>query len=253
RLRDPDPHPGPGGRHHPAGGRSHAVGVPRARAGRPAGGAAPRPDRRCQRPLGLGGPQGGPVLAGRPPVHQRLDGRPQGGDAAPARWMEWMSEHRATATAGPNFAYALAARALRRFAPGTLDLSRWRIALNGAEAVDPKAVADFVAAGAPHGLDPGAVFPAFGMAEATLAVTFPAPGRGLRTDPIERRVLETDAYAAPADPGGEGTRHLVLLGRPVPGLEIRIVDPVSGHVRDEREVGELEIRGSSVTSGYYRR
>ncbi|HKN39972.1 MAG TPA: fatty acyl-AMP ligase [Acidimicrobiia bacterium] len=178
---------------------------------------------------------------------------PQDFLAAPARWMEWMSAHRATATAGPNFSYALAARALRRFAPGTLDLSRWRIALNGAEAVDPKAVADFVAAGAPHGLDPGAMFPAFGMAEATLAVTFPPRGRGLRTDPIDRRVLETDAYAAPADPDSEGSRHLVLLGRPVPGLEIRIVDPVSGDVRAEREVGELEIRGSSVTSGYYRR
>jgi len=178
---------------------------------------------------------------------------PQDFLAAPARWMEWMSAQRATATAGPNFSYALAARALRRFAPGTLDLSRWRVALNGAEAVDPKAVADFVAAGAPHGLDPGAVFPAFGMAEATLAVTFPDPGRGLRTDHIDRRRLETEAYAAPADPDGETTRHLVLLGRPVPGLEIRIVDPVSGDVRGEREVGELEIRGSSVTSGYYRR
>jgi len=178
---------------------------------------------------------------------------PQDFLAAPARWMEWMSEHHATATAGPNFSYALAARALRRFAPGTLDLSRWRVALNGAEAVDPKAVADFVAAGAPHGLNPGAVFPAFGMAECTLAVTFPPAGRGLRTDPIDRKALESDAYAAPADPDAESTRHLVLLGRAVPGLEIRIVDPVSGEPRADREVGELEIRGTSVTSGYYRR
>jgi fatty-acyl-CoA synthase len=178
---------------------------------------------------------------------------PQDFLAAPGRWMQWMSDHGATATAGPNFSFALAARALRRLAPGTLDLSRLRVALNGAEAVDPKAVADFVAAGAPQGLNPGAVFPAFGMAEATLAVTFPPPGRGLRTDPIDRRVLESDAYAAPGDPDSETTRHLVLLGRPVPGLEIRIVDPVSGDVRGEREVGELEIRGTSVTTGYYRR
>jgi fatty-acyl-CoA synthase len=178
---------------------------------------------------------------------------PQDFLAAPGRWMDWMSHHRATASAGPNFSYALAARALRRLAPGTLDLSRWRVALNGAEAVDPKAVADFVAAGAPQGLDPGAVFPAFGMAEATLAVTFPPSGRGLRTDPIDRRVLEAKAYAAPAEPDAETTRHLVLLGRPVPGLEVRIVDPVTGDVRGEREVGELEIRGTSVTTGYYRR
>jgi fatty-acyl-CoA synthase len=167
--------------------------------------------------------------------------------------MEWMSEHRATATAGPNFSYALATRALRRLAPGTLDLSRLRIALNGAEAVDPAVVEAFIAAGAPQGLHPGAAFPAFGMAEATIAVTFPRPGQGLRTDPVDRRVLETDDYAAPADPDGPGTRHQVLLGRPVPGLEIRVVDPETGHVRREREVGELEIRGSSITPGYYRR
>jgi fatty-acyl-CoA synthase len=178
---------------------------------------------------------------------------PQDFLSAPSRWMEWMSHHRATATAGPNFSYALAARALRRIAPGTLDLSRWRVALNGAEAVDPKAVADFVAAGVPHGLDPGAVFPAFGMAESTLAVTFPPRGRGLCTDPIDRHRLESDAYAAPADPDAEGTRHLVRLGWPVPGLEIRIVDPVNGDVRGDREVGELEIRGTSITTGYYRR
>ena len=55
---------------------------------------------------------------------------------APARWMDWMSEHKATATAGPNFSYALSTRALRRAAPGSLDLSHWRIALNGAEAVE---------------------------------------------------------------------------------------------------------------------
>ena len=178
---------------------------------------------------------------------------PQDFLAGPGRWMQWMSDHGATATAGPNFSYALAARALRRLAPGTLDLSRLRVALNGAEAVDPKAVGDFVAAGAAHGLNPGAVFPAFGMAEATLAVTFPNPGQGLRTDPIDRRVLESDAYAAPAEPDGEDTRHLVMLGRPVPGLEIRIVDPVSGEARGDREVGELEIRGTSITTGYYRR
>jgi fatty-acyl-CoA synthase len=178
---------------------------------------------------------------------------PQDFLSAPLRWMEWMSEHRATATAGPNFSYALATRALRRAPVGSLDLSRWRIALNGAEAVDPGVVEGFVAAGAPHRLEPGAAFPAFGMAESTVAVTFPEPGSGLRTDPVDRRVLETDRYAAPADPASEGTRRCVLLGRPVLGLELRVVDPETGQVRADREVGELEIKGTSVTPGYYRR
>jgi fatty-acyl-CoA synthase len=131
-----------------------------------------------------------------------------------------------------------------------LDLSRWRIGLNGAEPVDPAAVEEFCAAGAPHHLDPRSVFPAFGMAEATLAVTFPPPFTGMTVDVVDNRVLETDRYAAPvSDPGG---RHLARLGRPIPGLEIRIADPQTGTPMAEREVGELEIRGSSVTTGYYK-
>jgi fatty-acyl-CoA synthase len=173
---------------------------------------------------------------------------PQDFLAAPARWMEWLAHYGGTATAGPNFSYALAARALRRMPP--LDLSRWRLGLNGAEPVDPDAVEAFVAAGAPHALDAGSVFPAFGMAEATLAVAFPEPGTGLRTDSIDRRVLETERFAAPATSGD--VRRLALLGRPVPGLEIRVVD-ARGNVLDDREAGELQVRGTSVTPGYYKR
>ncbi|MET0728564.1 MAG: AMP-binding protein [Acidimicrobiales bacterium] len=171
--------------------------------------------------------------------------------AGPSRWMEWISAYGGTATAGPNFSYVLAARALRRC--DQLDLSRLRIALNGAEPVDPATVAGFIEAGERHGLRPGAVFPAFGMAEIAIAGTFPEPMSGLRTDAIDRRVLEAERYAAPVHPDFDGARHLVILGRPVQGLEIRIVDPATGEVLRDREVGELEIRGTSVTPGYYRR
>ena len=171
--------------------------------------------------------------------------------AAPARWMEWMSTYGGTATAGPNFSYVLAARALRR--ADQLDLSRLRIALNGAEPVDPATVAAFIEAGERHGLRPGAVFPAFGMAEVAIAGTFPEPMSGLRIDAVDQRVLETERYAAPVDPSFEGSRHLAILGRPVEGLEIRVVDPITGDVLKDREVGELEIRGTSVTPGYYKR
>jgi fatty-acyl-CoA synthase len=178
---------------------------------------------------------------------------PQDFLTAPSRWMEWMSDYGGTCTAGPNFSYALAARALRRMTG--LDLSRWRIGLNGAEPVDPASVEAFVAAGAPHGLRAGSVFCAFGMAEATLAVTFPEPMSGMRTDAVLRRVVECDRYAAPADAGSSdpGVRRLAILGRPVPGLEIRIVDPDTGEPMRDREVGELEVAGESVTPGYYRR
>ena len=178
-------------------------------------------------------------------------GAPQEFTARPARWMEWISTYGGTATAGPNFSYVLATRALNR-AEG-LDLSRLRVALNGAEPIDPDQVEAFVEAGRRHGLRPGAVFPAFGMAEVAIAGTLPEPGAGMLTDCVDRRVLETERYAAPVRPGTEGSRRLALLGRPVPGLEIRIVDPETGAPLRDREVGELEISGTSVTPGYYKR
>ena len=175
---------------------------------------------------------------------------PQDFLAAPARWLQWISDYRGTITAGPNFSYALAARAMARME--RLDLSSWRLGLNGAETVDPAAVEAFVAAGARHGLRPESVFAAFGMAEATLAVTFPRPFGGLATDSVDRRVLETERFAAPVDPSNPQARRLTRLGRPVAGLEIRIVDPITGTEMLEREAGELQIRGSSITTGYYK-
>lgn len=185
-------------------------------------------------------------------------GAPQDFMASPARWMQWLSDHRGTVTAGPNFAYALATRALRRL--DGLDLSNVRVALNGAEPVSPATMEAFIEAGERHGLRPEAIFPAFGMAELAIAGTFPEPGGGLRVDTVGRRVLEVERYAAPvADSGGRAGHgdddhvRLAMLGRPVPGLQMRVVDPDSGTERRQREVGELEVRGTSVTTGYYRR
>jgi fatty-acyl-CoA synthase len=179
-------------------------------------------------------------------------GAPQDFLARPACWLEWISEFRGTITAGPNFSYALAARALRR--AGELDLSSWRLALNGAEPVDPSAVEAFCAAAAPFGFDARAAYPVFGMAEATLAVTFPEVGAGMTVDAVDRHTLEHDrrAVAPAASAPSAGVRRLAKLGQPLAGFELRIVDPINGEVRGEREVGELELRSPSVTPGYYR-
>jgi len=179
-------------------------------------------------------------------------GAPQDFLAAPARWMEWISTYGGTATAGPNFSYVLATRALRT-AKETLDLSSLRIALNGAEPVDPASVRAFVEAGARHGLRPGAVFPAFGMAEVAIAGSFPEPLSGMHTDTIDASMLEQEHRAVPVAADHPNAREIVKLGRPVPGLRFRIVDPTSGAVLGEREVGELQIAGTSVMSGYYHR
>ena len=177
-------------------------------------------------------------------------GAPQDFLASPIRWMRWISDYGGTATAGPNFSYALAARALNR--SEQLDLSRWRVALNGAEPVNPATVAAFQDAAARHGYRPGASFCAFGMAEVAIAGTFPEPMSGIRVDTVDRHTLESEQYAAPAVEGSPTSKSFAFLGRPVPGLEIRICDPATGSVLADRCVGELEIRGTSVTPGYYK-
>jgi fatty-acyl-CoA synthase len=176
---------------------------------------------------------------------------PQDFLAHPGHWMQWISDYRGTVTAGPNFSWVLATRALQRMTG--LDLSSLRVALNGAEPVDPDAVEAFVAEATRHGFRPGAEFTAFGMAEVAIGGTFPPPMRGMVCDAVDRVVLETERVAKPADPALDTTRRLPLLGRPVPGLEIRICEPATGEELPERHVGELEIRGTSVMPGYYKR
>ncbi len=174
---------------------------------------------------------------------------PQDFLSSPRRWMDAMSEFGGTVTAGPNFSYVLAARALAK--SSNLNLAPWRIALNGAEPVDPDAVERFLAAGLKHFLDPSAAFPAFGMAEATLGVTFPDPGKGMVTDIVDAHALEHSGVAIPCAPGRDGSRRLARLGRQLHNMEIRIVDETSRSELPERVVGELEIRGDSITTGYY--
>jgi fatty-acyl-CoA synthase len=197
---------------------------------------------------------------------QLIQAAPQDFMAHPGHWMEWISEWKGTATAGPNFAWVLATRALKRMT--NLDLSSLTLALSGAEPVDPAAVESFVAAASPFGFDAGGIFPAFGMAEVAIGGAFPPRYRGLVCDNVDRIVLERERVAKPIDldagPGDDevhgvarddelGVRRLPLLGRPVPGLEMKIVDPESREELPERHVGELFLRGTSVTPGYYKR
>jgi fatty-acyl-CoA synthase len=186
---------------------------------------------------------------------QLVQAAPQDFMAKPGQWMQWISEWGGTATAGPNFAWVLATRALGRMEG--LDLSTLTLALSGAEPVDPAAVEAFVAAAVPFGFRPGSVFPAFGMAEVAIGGAFPRRHVGLQCDSVDRIVLERDRVARPLDIADAdddiAVRRLPLLGTAVPGLEMKVVDPDTYDELAERQVGELLLRGTSVTPGYYKR
>lgn len=163
-------------------------------------------------------------------------------------WVKLIDKYKGTMTAAPNFAYNLLAKRLRRQAtPGQFDLSSLRWALSGAEQVDPSDVEDLCAAGAPFGLKPEAIVPAYGMAETTVAVSFTECGEGMVIDEVDADLLAVLHRAIPATKGR--TRRLACVGRPLQGMEARIVDEDSG-VLSARSVGVIQVRGNSVTGGY---
>ena len=168
----------------------------------------------------------------------------------PLLWAELISRYGGTVTAAPNFAYAVLARQLPRAEPGSLDLSSLRFALNGAEPIDPDAVAMFTAAGASFGLRPECVVAAYGMAETTLGVSFASIDTGLQVDTIDADELESNRKAVPADAAGDrAVRRFPLLGPPLTGIEARVVDD-SGQVLGDRAVGTIQLRGEAVTPEY---
>jgi fatty-acyl-CoA synthase len=163
-------------------------------------------------------------------------------------WARLIDKYRGTMTAAPNFAYKLFAKRLRRQAtPGQFDLSSLRWALSGAEAVEPADMEDLCEAGAPFGLKPEAIVPAYGMAETTVAVSFSQCGAGMVVDEVDANLLAVLHRAVPAGRGR--TRRLVCLGRPLQGLATRIVDE-DGSVLPARGVGVIQVRGGPVTQGY---
>jgi fatty-acyl-CoA synthase len=163
-------------------------------------------------------------------------------------WAKLIDKYRGTMTAAPNFAYTMFAKRLRRQArPGQFDLSTLRWALSGAEQVEPADVEDLCEAGAAFGLRPEAIVPAYGMAETTVAVSFTECGRGLTVDEVDADLLAQLHRAIPASRGK--TRRLASVGRPLKGLEARIIDQ-DGDVLPTRGVGVIQVRGEPVTLGY---
>ena len=164
----------------------------------------------------------------------------------PVRWLQAISRYRGSVSTGPTFMYEAC---VSRVSPGEregLDLSSWRVACCGAEAVDPAIIEAFVAAYAPHGLSAGTPYPCYGLAEATLFVTGDRGGSGMRTVAVDRAELGRGRVR----PAADGVR-LVACGQTWAGAELRIVDPETGETLPEGRIGDVRVGGPSLTAGLW--
>lgn len=171
----------------------------------------------------------------------------------PERWLWAIHYHRGTLSAGPNFAYELCIRKIRPENIEGLDLSSWRLAFNGAEAVNPHTMERFIKKFKPYGLKAETLFPVYGLAENSVALCFPALGETFKTDVIQREAFEVDRIAKPAtleEKEAKNTLEFVACGFPLPEHDIRIVDE-NDHELEERKIGCLQFCGPSAMRGYY--
>ncbi|HEY0884463.1 MAG TPA: fatty acyl-AMP ligase, partial [Ramlibacter sp.] len=172
--------------------------------------------------------------------------------ARPLRWLQAIHRWRGTLSAAPNFAYELCLKRIDDAALEGLDLSSWRLAFNGAEAVSPDTVRRFARRFARCGLRPEAVAPVYGLAEATVGLAFPPLGRIAPVDAVQRDAFTRTQRAVPAAPDDPHALRFVGCGRPLPGHAVRVVGE-DGGLLDERHEGHLEFKGPSATTrGYFR-
>jgi fatty-acyl-CoA synthase len=169
----------------------------------------------------------------------------------PGVWMETVHKFRGTVTFGPNFAFELAAKRAPR--NSKMDLSCLRVLGCGSEPINPRTMEHFLNAFALSGLNPNALMPCYGMAEATLAIAFDNVHRPLRKLVIDRQAYESKNIARPIPEKLQDSKkkfELVSCGRAVPDHEIKILNE-KGRFLPEGRVGEIVFKGPSVTPGYF--
>ena len=169
---------------------------------------------------------------------------------SPITWLAAISKYRATISGGPNFAYDLCVRKITDEQRATLDLSSWGLAFVGAEPIDPGTLERFAAAFAPCGFKPGAFYPCYGLAEATLMVSGPRRGSGATVGTFRDTAL-TENRVEPVPDDAPQARRLVACGSPVGDLRVVIVDPHSRAEAAPGRVGEIWVAGASVGQGYW--
>jgi acyl-CoA synthetase (AMP-forming)/AMP-acid ligase II len=168
----------------------------------------------------------------------------------PRLWLEAASELKSTVLCSPNFGLRHYLKAIAQAGPGPLDLSAVRLIFNGAEPISVATCREFMQRLAPCGLRPDAMYPVYGLAEASLAVTFPPPGAPLPVATLDRRFLGAGQTVRAAAAGQPDAVEFACVGNPVAGCEVRIGREGGGTAPDG-EIGRILIRGANVTRGYY--
>ncbi|MEO7602799.1 MAG: fatty acyl-AMP ligase [Sphingomicrobium sp.] len=170
----------------------------------------------------------------------------------PLAWLDLISRNPGkTISYSPTFGYDICSRRMssQTRAENRFDLSRWRIAGNGADMIRPDVMQAFVDSFTGAGFKASAFCPSYGLAEATLAVSLMPPGEGIRLE------LVAESELTGADPVDSGRprryRAIVNCGKPVKGMEIEVRGP-GGEANPDRSIGKVHVRGASVMHGYFR-
>jgi fatty-acyl-CoA synthase len=169
----------------------------------------------------------------------------------PLAWLDMISRNAGTTLSySPTFGYDICARRISSQSQigDRLNLSRWRVAGNGADMIRPDVMQAFVDAFADAGFKPGAFLPSYGLAEATLSVSIMPPGEGIQVDLVEETELSGGALRADRP---QRFRAIVNCGKPVNDMRVEIREE-DGTLLPERAIGKLWASGPSIMTGYYR-
>ena len=168
----------------------------------------------------------------------------------PLLWLQLAAHVRASILCSPNFGYRHYLKVLGERALTGLELSSVRLIFNGAEPISVELCDEFLTRLAPTGLKRSAMFPVYGLAEASLAVSFPQPETLYQALSFNRHQLSLGVQGAIVTPGSRDALRLVSVGRAIPYCELRIADDADVPLPEQR-VGHLHIRGENVTHGYF--
>ena len=168
----------------------------------------------------------------------------------PLLWMSKADELRATQLCSPNFGYKHFLKLFQRKGLPGIDLSCVKLILNGAEPISWELCEEFLQALAPQGLKRTAMYPVYGLAEATVGVSLPEPGIEYSRITVDRHSLRVGHSYRAVDPGDADAVSFVKVGNAIRDVEIRIADDTDA-VLPDGVIGNIQLLGESVTERVY--